>query len=92
MNISICGLKKHDEKYEKMLKVLKVCLENDITPPDEVMEYFEGDYPDSESGNEIEVYIPYERIDFESRPGCCLDIKVEDIPDNVFKIRAELYD
>ena len=52
MSTSVIGFKPPDETWRKMKCVFDACRQADMTPPQEVLDYFDGKPPD-ESGVEI---------------------------------------
>lgn len=46
MNTYVIGIRPPDEKFRKMLDAYKACSDAGIEPPDEVLDFFEGETPD----------------------------------------------
>jgi hypothetical protein len=66
MSTHVVGFKAPDEKWRKMKSVWDTCRDAGVDPPDEVIQYFEGEAPD-ERGVEV---------DIEGMP-CCREWKAE---------------
>ena len=88
LRMDVVGLAQADEKHQKYIGIARLCKEADIDPPDEVLDYF----GDSDKGYDREVLIPTYKVEFTSRPGYYIDVIIEDLPDGVYGIRAELAD
>jgi hypothetical protein len=75
-----------DETYQKHKKVLLACLEANVSLPEATAEYFGEDHPEEyllEKKLQCEVF--YEEWSDDNSEG--IEIKIEDIPKGVFKIR-----
>jgi hypothetical protein len=75
-----------DSEYIKHSKVLMVCLEADVSLPDETAKYFNSTYPSMDLLDEkLEVNIPKHEYGEDMSQG--FEVILSEIPEGVYKIR-----
>ncbi len=79
------GLKPKTEEYEKKLYIYKACQEINITPPDEIVKFFDGEI--CEEG--IITELPEEAVKNYADDSCCdfFEVDLTKVPSDVTKIR-----
>lgn len=82
MSTHVVGFVPTDERWQQMKAVRDACAAAGIKPPAEVDRFFGGKEPDP-AGQDVE--IPHRGWQDEYRQG--LEIRVEDIPENVKVVR-----
>ncbi len=83
MSIHIVGVRPKNEKYKEMEKIWNLCLENRISIPVEVEEFFNGERPGEDILVDLEKLASEHRSDTEDG----FEIKVKDIPEGIESIR-----
>lgn len=82
MSTHVTGFVPPDDRWQQMKAVYDSCTAAGIDPPTEVERFFDGQAPDP-SGQEVD--IPHRDWQDDHRQG--IEIKTEDIPENVRSIR-----
>lgn len=83
MSMQVEGLVPVDDKWRAMKALWDSCLKLKIAPPKEVVDYFDGEYPEEEEA--IVVRIDYKTYSADMREG--FEVTIGDLPKDVKKIR-----
>jgi hypothetical protein len=88
MSTSVIGIRKPDEKWEKMKKIWDACKKADIEPPHEVAVFFDFEEPD-DNGIKVWLSCGNDAICKEwEDEGCSgYELAIEDLPENITHIR-----
>jgi len=74
MSTYVIGFRPPDEEWKKKEKAFNACMEANVEVPDELRDFFGGDYPD-EAGVEVDVKEATEEYHDESRSGFQVDLQ-----------------
>jgi len=55
MSTSVVGFRLADDKWKKMKNIWDICKEAEIEPPNEVIKFFDNEYPGDEPGKEVNI-------------------------------------
>ena len=89
--LSVEGVLKNDEDYEKMVTIARYCQDLGVDIPNEVLEYFDGE-PADDTGYKRTVRLPDEALFKKEDVGWWyVDIVLDKLPDNIdaIRVRAE---
>ena len=81
MSMRVVGLVPVDDKWRAMTAVWDSCSKLKISPPPEVIAYFDDEYPEEEEA--IVVDIKYEEYSADMRNG--FEVDINDLPKDVKK-------
>lgn len=92
MDVFVKGIRKPDERHQRMLAVAKSCREAEVPIPVEVSDYFGGVMLHAiEETSGLEVDVPIDVDNDASREGeTRWEVKVADIPKGVERIRFSI--
>jgi len=85
MTTYVVGYKPADSKWNKFKKLWDQCVEAGVTPPQEVIDYFDDEYPGDKPGMEVDVSKAAEEYFTDDVSG--YEVNIDKLPKDVKIIR-----
>ncbi len=61
ISMNLVGFRPGDDLWKKMISIWDSCRELGIEPPEQVLEFFQGEYPADNSGMEVDIKSSYKK-------------------------------
>ena len=85
MSTHVVGFRTPDEKWHQMKAIWKACKDANIVPPQEVLDFFDGEDPENKPG--IEVSLPNAVAEWNDDHRRGYDVTIMALPEHVKIIR-----
>jgi hypothetical protein len=87
VHTNVSGYIPPDEKWKKMKEAWDSCKRANVSVPDEVVDFFDGEYPENKPGMEVDIEEAVTKL--EGCGYCTFSVDVKKLPPNVTQIHLE---